>query len=73
MPDDLTPPPRRLMSVSMALRQAAIDIPPDLPPSARFAFATDQTPHGFVVTVVARTERGEPLWSQGYDAHGHRL
>lgn len=73
MASDLTPPPNMLMALSQALRQAAIDVPKDLPEGARFATATARDTAGvLVVTVTAKDAHGDVVWTAGYDASGRR-
>ena len=62
------------MSLSMALRQAAIDIPANLPSGARFAYTYEQGKGGALTVVVkAKNVAGFVVWEQAYDHRGHRV
>lgn len=72
----LTPFPNKLMSLSMAMRQAAIDVPKDLSPGVRFGFAFEPgTKAGAVHVTVKATDQvsGVVAWERTYDERGRAL
>jgi hypothetical protein len=65
-------PPNQLMALSMALRQAAIDVPKDLGPGVRFAWVFEAD-SGHVVIQATDHQAGVVAWSQTYTARGQRV
>lgn len=68
----LASPPTQAMSLSAALRQASIDVPP-LPPGVHLSASITQESAQAVVTVRARNAYGVAVWEQRYDGSGKRL
>jgi hypothetical protein len=66
-------PPTQAMSLSAALRQAAIDVPKDLPPGVHLAASVTAQEARVVVTVQARNAYGVVAWEHRYDGTGRRL
>jgi hypothetical protein len=71
----LLAPPNQLMALSAALRQAAIDIPKDLPKGVRFSYAFESGGGHAVTVVVKATDHvaGVVSWAQAYTASGRRV
>jgi len=69
----LVPVAHQAMSLSQALRQAAIDIPTDLPSGLHMRASVWQDGASMVVTVQARNLYGVVAWEQKYDGTGRRM
>lgn len=66
-------PSRQAMSLSAALRQAAIDLPRDLPPGVHLRAHYSEVGAEVVVTVKAENVYGVAAWESRYDGTGRRL
>ena len=68
----LAPVPQQAMSLSAALRQAAIDMPPMVD---GFTVSASVTAEGaaFVARVQMRNVQGVLVWEQPYDGRGRRI
>lgn len=66
-------PPTLAMGLSAALRQAAIDVPKDLPPGVHLSASATAQDARVVVTVRAKNAYGVVAWEQSYDGTGRRL
>ena len=70
----LLDPARELMAAAQALRQAAIDVPKDLPPGLRFSYTKAQGEAGELLVIVkAEDAFGAVHWRQPYNGRGHRV
>lgn len=67
------PAAAQAMSISAAMRQAAVDAA-HLPAGVSFAYTWEQGTGGAaVLRVQARNMHGAIVWEQPYDGRGHRL
>lgn len=67
-------PARQAMAQATALRQAAADLPKDLPASVTIAaWYAEREGVGASVVVQAKGLAGAVVWEQAYDGTGHRL
>lgn len=65
--------PTLAMGLSAALRQAAIDVPKDLPAGVHLSASATATEARVLVTVQAKNAYGVVAWEQSYDGTGRRL
>lgn len=69
-----TAPSRQAMRLSAALRQAAIDLPRDLPPGVHLtATYAEHDDAQAVITVTAKDAYGAAMWEQRYDGSGRQI
>jgi hypothetical protein len=67
------PPAQQAMSISAAMRQAAVDAA-HLPPGVSFGYVWEQGKGGAaILRVQARNVYGAVVWEQPYDGRGHRV
>lgn len=68
----LAPVPQQAMSLSAALRQAAIDMPP-MPDGFAMSATVTQQGATFVARIQVRNVQGAIVWEQPYDGQGRRI
>lgn len=69
----LLSPAQQAMAISQAMRQAAIDVPRDLPAGLHWAASVTRDEARVVVTVQAKNAYGYVAWEGRYDGTGRRL